>query len=490
MNLPPRAPGAARLTQRAAFGEALRRADEALRNLTLFTGVMDDPIGRLYVELVDALTPYSPDAPSGEGVAPVRVVSASPSALYRRLFALLADAAPSTPGGEFGDAWQNHLVERTLADANPFSRAAEAGGWKAVALPVRDAAEADLDLLRRLYEFSGEPLREAVTRREPDVLPLPSLAKLAPAPTDTPDPDRALRHRFHEETDASDLAEPLANAVHRRGLGLFRDFRAFRWEARHGEGRLEGIAAPDPILLDDLLEYDRERRLLLENTDYFVAGLPANNALLYGDRGAGKSSTVKALLHRYGDRGLRMVEVRKEHLEDFTRIAQLLRGRRERFILFIDDLSFEEHETHYKELKALLEGGLEARPDNIVLYATSNRRHLVKERHSDRIHAVEDDEIHLNDTSEEKLSLSDRFGLTLTFLAPTQTKYLAIVGGMATRRGVTLEEEELTRRALAWATQRGGRSGRVARQFIDHLAAEQALLPGDSTDTLDAPEPA
>jgi predicted AAA+ superfamily ATPase len=167
-----------------------------------------------------------------------------------------------------------------------------------------------------------------------------------------------------------------------------------------------------------------------------------------------------------------MVEVQKEQLADFPIILRLLRGRRERFILFIDDLSFEENETHYKDLKALLEGSLEAKPGNILLYATSNRRHLIKERFSDRIHKLEDDEIHLNDTTEEKLSLSDRFGLTLTFLAPTQERYLAIVDGMAQRRGVELLTEELHGRALAWATQRGGRSGRVAKQFMDHLVAE------------------
>jgi predicted AAA+ superfamily ATPase len=452
--------------------------DEAIRSLTLYTGVLGDEIGRTYREMIDLLTPLSPDeAAGGNGAPGLPAARGLPSVLYRRLFALLADGAGSFTGT--GDAWRQHLLHRILTDVNAFSRMAETDGPEGIASAVRDAVSQDLHGLYRLYAFGGEALREAVERREPDALPLPSLdglhAGAAPDRSHRPEDERQIREQFRTNDHWEDLLEPLAAFIHRNGLGIFRQYTAFRWESRGGEGRLVGIGTPDPVHLDDLFAYEGERELLIRNTEQFVAGFPSNNVLLYGDRGTGKSSTVKALLHAYADRGLRMVEVQKEHLGDFPQILRLLRRRRERFVVFIDDLSFEEHETHYKDLKALLEGSLEARPDNMVLYATSNRRHLVKERFSDRIHKMEDDEIHLNDTSEEKLSLSDRFGLTLTFVAPTQERYLAIVRGIAERRGIRLPDGELRSRALAWATQRGGRSGRVARQFTDHLAGELGL---------------
>jgi len=233
------------------------------------------------------------------------------------------------------------------------------------------------------------------------------------------------------------------------------------------------VAHPDPVSLDELVGYEGEREPVVRNTERFVSGLSANNVLLYGDRGTGKSSTVKALLNAFASRGLRLVEVPKEALGDFPRLISLLRGRRERFLLFVDDLSFEEHETEYKGLKAVLEGSLEARPENVLLYATSNRRHLVRQRFSDRDSAPDD--IHPGDTVEEKLSLSDRFGLRVRFLAPDQPRYLAIVAALAARRGITLPEQELHERALRWAARHGGRSARTTRQFVDYLSGELAL---------------
>ncbi|HEX2998940.1 MAG TPA: ATP-binding protein, partial [Armatimonadota bacterium] len=235
---------------------------------------------------------------------------------------------------------------------------------------------------------------------------------------------------------------------------------------------LEGIETPDPIRLSDLIGYEQERDLLLRNTEHFLAGMQANNVLLYGDRGTGKSSSVKALLNEYAERGLRLIEVPKHQLGAFPRILRLLRGRPERFILFVDDLSFEENESSYKDLKAVLEGNLEVRPENVLLYATSNRRHLIPERFSDRDGSSE--EIHARDTQEEKLSLSDRFGITITFLSPTQALYLEIVSGLAQREGLRLSEAELRRQALQWATRHNGWSGRSARQFLDFALGEQS----------------
>ncbi|MDH7479751.1 MAG: ATP-binding protein, partial [Syntrophomonadaceae bacterium] len=212
-----------------------------------------------------------------------------------------------------------------------------------------------------------------------------------------------------------------------------------------------------------------QRQQLILNTERFLSGLPASNVLLYGKRGTGKSSMVKALLNRYYLQGLRLVEVSKDDLSDLPSIVNLLRNRTLHFIIFVDDLSFEEHEIQYKGLKAVLEGGIETMPRNVLIYATSNRRHLIREYFSDR---EPGEEIHRDDTLQEKLSLADRFGITIFFPAPTQSVYLRIVEELANQRRIPLGREELHARAREWEKWQNGISGRTARQFVDNLAAE------------------
>ena len=218
--------------------------------------------------------------------------------------------------------------------------------------------------------------------------------------------------------------------------------------------------------LAGLISYEREREPLILNTERFLAGLPAHHALLYGPPGTGKSSTVKAVLNEYADEGLRLVEVKKEDLGALASVLGILRGRGPRFVLFVDDLSFEEHEVEYKALKALLEGSVEEPPENVRVYATSNRRNLIRETFSDR---EDGDDVHAHDTMQEKLSLAARFGLRLTFPSPNQTRYLEIVAGLAKDRGLEIPEETLRERALLWDRWHAGRSGRTARQFVDEL---------------------
>jgi hypothetical protein len=213
--------------------------------------------------------------------------------------------------------------------------------------------------------------------------------------------------------------------------------------------------------------------LILENTERFLAGHTASNMLLYGDRGSGKSSTVKALAHTYMGRGLRLVELAKPDLGDLPVVMRLLAGYRHKFIIFIDDLSFEETEQEYKTLKAVLEGGLEVKPDNVLIYVTSNRHHLIKETFSER----SGDEVHAGDSMQEKLSLADRFGLTVIFSTPDQKGYLHIVGRLAARLELPIEREELHRLALHWEMWHNGRSERTARQFVNHLAAGLQMSP-------------
>jgi predicted AAA+ superfamily ATPase len=254
---------------------------------------------------------------------------------------------------------------------------------------------------------------------------------------------------------------------------------AFRWEAGRGPGRLLPIATPQLFELDDLVGVERALAALVSNTERFVARLPSNHVLLHGERGTGKSSAVRGLLSRFGPRGLRMVEVQKADLVHLPRVLAALADTAHRFVLFCDDLSFDAGEANIRELKAALEGSLAAPPENVRIYATSNRRHLMPETAADNRDARLDDagELHPGEAAEEKLALSDRFGLVLGFYGFDQDTYLRIVSQYARRAGVRAEPDALRREALAWALRRSSRSGRTARQFVDDLAGRERLEP-------------
>ncbi len=257
----------------------------------------------------------------------------------------------------------------------------------------------------------------------------------------------------------------------------YADSIAFRWRKKGGKGFLEPIVHPDLADLDDLFGLDREIGILERNTRQFVRGMPANNVLIWGERGTGKSSVVKGLLGRFAGEGLRMIEVRRQDLTDLPEIVERLWDRPERFVLFCDDLSFLEDESVYLELKALLEGSLSARPDNVLVYATSNRRHLMPEKLADNTFrfSPDDDEIHPQETVEEKVSLSDRFGLSIGFYRITQDTYFRIVRHLASQRGLDMDPASLRRESLRWLQRASGRSGRVARQFVDDLEGRLKL---------------
>jgi predicted AAA+ superfamily ATPase len=252
---------------------------------------------------------------------------------------------------------------------------------------------------------------------------------------------------------------------------------AFRWQADRGPGRLVPIAEPQLFDLDDLIGVERSVGRLLANTEQFVRGLPANHVLLFGERGTGKSSAVRGLLPRFGPRGLRMVEVHKDDLLHLPRVLEALRGAPWRFLLFCDDLSFDAGETRFRELKAALEGSLLAPPANVRIVATSNRRHLLPESPAENLAARLDDEgeLHMGEATEEKLALSDRFGLVLGFYGFDQKTYLAIVDRYAVQAGIATPRQELHAQALRWALERSSRSGRTARHFVDDLAGRERL---------------
>ncbi len=253
------------------------------------------------------------------------------------------------------------------------------------------------------------------------------------------------------------------------GVGKLGLNKAFRLAQEGITAELVPIANTEAITFADLVGYERQKQALRENTEAFVAGRPANNVLLFGDSGTGKSSSIKALINEYYDQGLRLIEIYKHQFQALSEIIAQIKSRNYRFVIYMDDLSFEEFETEYKYLKAVIEGGLEVRPDNILIYATSNRRHLINETWKDRNDVTNEEGIYKSDTMQEKLSLVNRFGCTIYYGQPDQKEYFAIVSELARREGLEIPEEELHLEAKRFELHHGGISGRTARQFINYM---------------------
>jgi predicted AAA+ superfamily ATPase len=262
-----------------------------------------------------------------------------------------------------------------------------------------------------------------------------------------------------------DSLENIIEFYKQYGTGIFGEYRAFVWEHEEDKTYLRGIDAPDPVKLKDLVGYEDQKETIIDNTKQFLSGYPANNLLLYGSRGTGKSSTIKAIINEYYTEGLRLIEVDKDKLVDFTKIIRILKNKNLKFILFVDDLVFEEGEASYSALKTILEGGVESNSSNMLIYATTNRRHLVKETFSERA----GDDVHANDAIEEKLSLSDRFGITISFYSPDQKEYLKIIDGIVEARRLEVDKDYLHAEALKWVRWHNARSPRTAKQFINWL---------------------
>ena len=258
------------------------------------------------------------------------------------------------------------------------------------------------------------------------------------------------------------------------GVGKLGLHKAFRLEHGPNDQRVKivPITKIAHVHLDDLVGYEIAKKKLIDNTEAFLNGKPANNCLLFGDAGTGKSSCIKAILNQYYYRGLRIIEVYKHQFKYLNDVIAQIKNRNYKFIIYMDDLSFEDFEIEYKYLKAVIEGGLERKPDNILIYATSNRRHLVREKFSDK--ADRDDDLHTNDTVQEKLSLVYRFGVTIYFGSPSKKEFQQIVLTLAQKHGLHMDQEELFQQANAWELRHGGLSGRTAQQFIDYLLGQQA----------------
>lgn len=270
-------------------------------------------------------------------------------------------------------------------------------------------------------------------------------------------------------------ADKLLDAQMPAASDPFGEAVAFVWQRRGGVGRFRPVRHVDAVRLADLIGIDSQLQKLVRNTRQLLNGAPANHVLLWGERGTGKSSAVKALLAEFAPQGLRLVQVHRSDLLDLPEITERLWDRQETFILFCDDLSFEADDLEYKELKAMLEGGLDAQPPNLRIYATSNRRHLIPERMADRQAVASHGEIHANDALSEQLSLADRFGLRLGFYPIDQATFLQIVHHLSHVRGLNVAPDELERDALRWILTNSTRSGRSARQFVDDLQGRLSL---------------
>ncbi len=282
-----------------------------------------------------------------------------------------------------------------------------------------------------------------------------------------------LSKRLEKCEDEQGFFETVTKFYADYGVGMFGLNKAFRISNIDNRVNIFPINNTETVMLNDLVGYEIQKQKLVENTEAFVAGRPANNCLLFGDSGTGKSTCIKAIINEYYDQGLRMIEIYKHQFKDLSTVISMIKNRNYRFIIYMDDLSFEEFEIEYKFLKAVIEGGVETKPDNVLIYATSNRRHLIKETWNDRNDVEQSQGMHRSDTMQEKLSLVNRFGVTINFSRPSQKEFFNIVCNLAKRNpNIQLSEEELCAQANKWELSHGGISGRTAQQFINYLAGQ------------------
>jgi uncharacterized protein len=424
----------------------LHQMQRAIAGLLLYQDILDSEVGKALIRLLEAIA----NGDRSQGNALICLTA------YGRFFKALADQNCS---------WEEYLIDRLLQAENPFSLQVQkialgdstgAPGTR-LSPALMTAARQDLESLHILYtcgqyipqwieQIGGKPvcwLECSISERQHSIV-------------------KALHSQNWGE-----LVDDLIAYYQQAGVGIFGQYRALRWQ-----GQLWGIPHPDRVRIENLIGYEQQQATLIKNTESLLAGKPALNILLYGGKGTGKSSLIKGLLNHYPDSQLRLIEVSKSATIDLPLILDRLTDLLQKFIIFIDDLSFEEDDENFKALKVVLEGSVTARPNNVVVYATSNRRHLVREYFADRPRPQDAGEIQMWDTVQEKLSFVDRFGITLTFEPADQPKYLEIIHHLAKEAKLSLSQEDLEYRALQWATRHNGRSGRTARQFIDYLMGE------------------
>lgn len=377
----------------------------------------------------------------------------------------------SASHGFEGNLWHDYLTYLMVDNENAYSTACEIRG--SISGTINDLAGHDFAIFKELFGFDFEKLiRE---------LEIPELALLQNYKRSSQN-GKVFNHRIRdrictlsirlEQTKTVKEFQAEVTEFYREfGVGKLGLHKAFRIEHEEQGAKIVPITNIAHVHLSDLVGYEMAKKKLIDNTKAFVQGKQANNCLLFGDAGTGKSSSIKAIINQYYDQGLRMIEVYKHQFQDLNSVISQIKNRNYKFIIYMDDLSFEEFEIEYKYLKAVIEGGLEKKPDNVLIYATSNRRHLVREKFSDK--QERDDELHTNDTVQEKLSLVARFGVTIYFGAPDKKEYHNIVRNLARMNRIQMEESELLLEADRWELNHGGRSGRTAQQFINYLLGKE-----------------
>ncbi len=390
--------------------------------------------------------------------------------IYEQMKALL-DLA--TQYGFDKNLWHNYLTFILLTNENSFSITSEKVG--ANNGTVNHFAKGDFNIFKKLFDFNFAPIEnELGIDCFTTVCNYHSIQKRERMYNkNVSEKVQAVSEQIEQAADADEIFRIVTDFYASYGVGMFGLNRAFR--IKHLEDGVEflPINNTDRVVLDDLIGYELQKKKLVDNTEAFIKGLPCNNVLLCGDAGTGKSTSIKALLNEYYDQGLRMIEIYKHQFRDLSGIIAQIKNRNYRFIIYMDDLSFEEFEIEYKYLKAVIEGGMETRPDNVLIYATSNRRHLIKETWNDRDDMQIDNGMHRSDTMQEKLSLVARFGVTIYYGKPSPKEYLTIVRELRRRYpSITCTDEELCAEANKWELSHGGISGRTAQQFINYMAGQ------------------
>ena len=340
------------------------------------------------------------------------------------------------------EALSSYVAELTSSDENIYIKYMTSN--KEIPGSIHESTERELQILQKVCDLTSEKLKNLISY------------------------EGYLPYFKEEKLDLAEIYAHRMENIHNYGYGMYAKYRMFYLS----EGKIVPVVNPDRTTLSELIDYKREQKIILDNTAALLSGKPASNILLTGDAGTGKSSTIKAIVNELYPKGLRILEVRKEQLREIPKILDGLTDNPLKFIIFIDDLSFQKDDDNFSALKAILEGSVSAKGQNVVIYATSNRRHLVKESFSDR----DGDDVHRNDTMQEIISLSERFGIQVTFSRPDKKTYLDIVHHLADSSGIEYEEEEIDLAAERFVLSRGSRSARAARQFVDNIISGNIIL--------------
>lgn len=391
--------------------------------------------------------------------------------VYTQIKRLLTVA---TDFGFDNNLWHNYLAYFLITNENPFSITCEKIGANDGS--VNHFAKNDFAAIKNLFEYDFSEIEKslgidcftqisnyrAIEKKE--LMYNKNVSEKV----------QALSSRMEQAKDVEGFFTAVTEFYRDYGVGMFGLNKAFRIQDRTDSKLVFlPINNMDKVMLSDLVGYEIQKKKLVDNTRAFVEGKKANNVLLFGDSGTGKSTSIKAIVNEFYNQGLRMIEIYKHQFKDLSNVIAAVKNRNYKFIIYMDDLSFEEFEIEYKFLKAVIEGGVETKPDNILIYATSNRRHLIRETWSDRNDVQQDEGMHRSDTMQEKLSLVNRFGVTINYSKPSQKEYFDIVIHLAGKAGIKMSEDELKAEANKWELSHGGISGRTAQQFIYYLQGQE-----------------